>query len=56
MTLLKTDYRTVECDIVNIPPPIVAKPITILMEVSSKFAGDVYVNYDFSFTPNYFVI
>lgn len=23
------------------------------MTVSSKFAGDVYVNYEFSFTPSY---
>jgi hypothetical protein len=52
---MKTHYRTFECDIVNLPPPTVAPPISLLMSTTSTFSADVYVTYNFSFTPSYFV-
>lgn len=38
----------------NILPPPVANFNSLLTTISSQFSRDVYVTYDFSFTPSYF--
>jgi hypothetical protein len=38
----------------QVPPPIVAPFNSILVTMNSQFSEDIYVKYDFSFTPSYF--
>jgi hypothetical protein len=38
----------------QVPPPVVAPFNSILVTMNSQFSEDIYVTYDFSFTPSYF--
>ena len=44
-----------ECYITNIPPPAIAPASTAALSMTSTFAGDVNVNYNFTFSPSYIV-
>ncbi|CAD8140771.1 unnamed protein product [Paramecium octaurelia] len=53
MRIVKSQYRRVDCIISGITPPNVATPSTQSMLLSSYFAGDIFVDYDFKFSPSY---
>lgn len=50
---MKSQYRSVDCIITGLSPPDISAPSTMSVALSSYFAGDINVNYDFKFSPSY---
>ena len=53
--MIHNQYRIVECYITNLPVPDIAPASTAALAMTSTFAGDVNVNYNFTFSPSYIV-